>query len=99
VGAAPTAFLSAFAGAAGNDAYSGLKDFIAKISAARRGRDGTVVVQDREDREDSTVLVLSADLPGEAFVAIGDLDLDAVKGAYLVWDRDGDKGWYDPMAP
>jgi hypothetical protein len=98
VGAVPTAFLSAFAGAAGKDAYSALKDFIAKISAARRGRDGTVVVQDREDREDSTVLVLSADLPGEAFVAIGDLDLDALKGAYLVWDRDGDKGWYDPMA-
>lgn len=98
VGAVPTAFLTAFAGAAGKDAYTALKEFVGKIRAARRGRDGTVVVQDRGDREDSTVLVLSADLPDEAFAALGDLDLEAAKGAYLVWDRDGDEGWHDPTA-
>jgi hypothetical protein len=99
VGAVPTAFLTAFAAEGGRDAYASLKRFVRDVSEARRGREGTVVVQDREDRDDSTVLVLSADLPDRAFAALEDLDLEALKGAYLVWDRDGDKGWHDPMAP
>jgi hypothetical protein len=44
------------------------------------------------------VAVLSADLPDEAFVALEDLDLEALKGTYLVWDRESGKGWYDPTA-
>ncbi|HST70380.1 MAG TPA: hypothetical protein VLI94_12075 [Solirubrobacterales bacterium] len=93
-----TAFLTAFAAAAGKDAYDNLKRFIRDIRSARDGHDGSIVVEDREDHQDSTVLVLSADLPDEAFEALRALDLEAMKGAYLVWDRDGDKGWYDPMA-
>ncbi len=91
-------FLTAFASEAGKDAYASLKQFVLDVRAARRGREGSILVQDRENREDSTVLVLSADLPEEAFAALEDLDLEAKKGAYLVWDRDHDKGWHDPTA-
>ncbi len=98
VSAPVMAFLSGFAGAAGKDAYDSLKRFVRDVRAARRGRDGSIVIEDRESREDSTVLVLSADLPDEAFEALAGLDLEALKGAYLIWDRDGDKGWHDPMA-
>lgn len=93
-----TAFLSAFAGAAGKDAYDSLKGFLRRIREARRNRSGSVVVRNLGGTNDSTVLVLSADLPDEAFEALGDLDLEANKGAYLVWDNDGDKRWHDPTA-
>jgi hypothetical protein len=88
VSAPVMAFLSAFMGAAGKDAYDSLKHFVRDVRAARRDRPGSIVIEDRESREDSTVLVLSADLPDEAFEALADLDFEALKGAYLVWDRD-----------
>lgn len=93
-----TAFLSAFAGAAGKDAYDSLKDFLRRIREARRNRSGSVVIRNPDGTRDSTVLVLSADLPDEAFEALSDLDLEANKGAYLVWDEEGDKRWHDPTA-
>lgn len=99
VGAAPAAFLSAFAGAAGKDAYESLKKFVGRLVVARRERRGSVVIEDRESHEDSTVLVLPSDLPEEAFAALADLDLEAPKGAYLIWDREGERGWHDGMAP
>jgi hypothetical protein len=91
-----TAFLTAFAGTAGKDAYDSLRRFVRDIRKARGDRRGSIVVQDRENQNDGTVLVLSADLPDDAFDALAKLDLDAEKGAYLVWDREGSKGWDDP---
>jgi hypothetical protein len=96
--ATPAVFFKGFLEAAGKDGYESLKGLVLKVTEARKGRDGSIVVEDRQSREDSTVLVLSADLPDEAFVALEDLDLEALKGTYLVWDREGGKGWYDPTA-
>lgn len=98
VSAPVVAFLTAFAAEAGKDAYEALKHFVRDIRSARGNKNGSIVVQDRESRLDSTVLVLSGDLPDEAFDALKSLDLEAMKGAYLVWDRDGDRGWHDPTA-
>ena len=94
-----TAFLTAFAGAAGKDAYDSLKRFVRDIRAARRDRPGSIVVQDRENHDDGTVLVLSAPMSDEAYEALADLDLEAERGSYLVWDHEGNKGWHDPTAP
>lgn len=94
-----TAFLTAFAGAAGKDAYDSLKRFVGDIRAARRNRPGSIVVQDRENHDDGTVLVLSAPMPDEAYEALADLDLEAERGSYLVWDYEGNNGWHDPTAP
>ncbi len=98
VSATVTAFMGAFAAQAGKDSYERIKRFVRDLQSARSGTDGSVVIQDRENQEDSTVLVLSTDLPDEAFEALMTLDLESAKGAYLVWDRDGDRGWYDPTA-
>lgn len=98
VSAPVMAFLTAFAGAAGKDAYGSLRDFLKALRAARRDRSGSVVIRDVEGRDDLTVLVLSSDLPEEAFSALAHLDLKANKGAYLAWDRAWSRGRHDPTA-
>ena len=43
-----------------------------------------------------TTLVLSDDLPDEAYIALFEIDPNMYEGAYLLWDGEQDK-WKDAM--
>lgn len=67
-----SAFLGAFAGAAGKDAYAHLKRFLSEW----RGRGGRRIHRVRiSDRDNRIGVLLSDDLPDEALQALFDLDL------------------------
>jgi hypothetical protein len=82
-----TTFLTAFFGAAGNDAWKGFKGFVTRVQTARRDRRGTI-----EFRPDSSPqVVIPEGLPDRAYEALCELDFDAFdNGAYILWDsREG----------
>ena len=78
-----SAFLKGAGQEAGRDAYKRLKSLVSRLYNARRNRNGSVTV---EDFETSTYIVLSDDLPEEAYRQLAELGLEQLKGGYWVWD-------------
>lgn len=88
------AFVSGFFGAAGGDAYSGLKALLKDLVAARSGAGngkGAIELRDPEH----TAVIFSDALPDEAFEALRHLDWEEKRGDYLVWDARRNE-WWDP---
>lgn len=86
-----TAFLTGFAAAAGKDAWEAVKAFVVKIKAARGGGKGEIVVR----APNGANLVISDNLPDEAFVGLAELNLDDYPDdAYFVW-HDERREWRD----
>lgn len=86
------AFLSAFAAAAGKDAYARVKAFLKDIRKTRGDR--VVMVSDGTERFG---IVLTDDLPDEALVALFEVDLREFAGRGTTgWDREARRwqpGW------
>ena len=104
-----TAFLGAFAAAAGKDAYEGLKAFLKDLRKARGDR--VVLVSDGKQR---LGLVLKDDLPDEALRALFEVDFTELAGRGVTgWDeatqrwqpgwmpkrRADIRGWFTVPAP
>jgi hypothetical protein len=90
-----TAFFTALGTQAGKDAYPVLKTWVTAIWKARRSSDGGSI--DLED-PDGTRLILDDRIPDRAVDALAEVDWDAKRGHYLVWDDDRDE-WLDPTMP
>jgi hypothetical protein len=73
---------------AAEDTYTALKRWVGSVAAARRRfRSATGTIQVRDAR--ISRIVLHDDLPDEAFIALLEIDLDALPdSSYLVWDGD-----------
>lgn len=88
-------FLLAVVGAAGTDAYSGVKKWVKDVRSARAGAgtgEGSIQIRD----PDHTTVILPTTLPDEGVDALRDLDWDEMRSGYLVWDPDR-KVWWDPL--
>ena len=75
-----TAFLTAFAAAAGKDAYSGLKKLVRTVWDKRTttsGPRGSFVIIDSESR---IWVHLDPDIPADAYRSLAQLDLDSFQG-------------------
>ncbi len=83
------AFLAAFlAGAgqdAGRDAYQSIRRLVSRLYAARRDRNGSIVVMDDDTL---THIVLQPDLPEEAYRQLAQMDPEQLKGGHWVWDKE-----------
>jgi len=90
-------FFDAFLTQAGADTYTAIKNFLRRMSQARKGA-GTGEGEIRIRDPDKTWVILRSTLPDEAIEALRDLDWDAVRGDYLEWDYSR-KVWYDPTKP
>jgi hypothetical protein len=85
-----SAFLKAFATSAGEDAYSGLKNWLRGVLPHDDQQDGaSVVLRDPSDTE--LHLPLSPSLPPQAIDALRDIDWTTVTGNELHWDDDDQK--------
>lgn len=71
-----TAFLSAFAGKAGADAYVALKRFVVRVSAREGGRRAALWIQDRSGKRID--LVIPDDLDDDAYRALFQFDLETL---------------------
>lgn len=84
-------FFETLAVKAAEDAYAPIKAWIKSIWAARSGSgtgEGSIALEDPEH----THLILPTRLSDEALDALAEIDWDAVRGDYLVWDG----RWHDP---
>ena len=84
-----TAFLTAFAAAAGKEAYKGLKKLVRSIWSTRTrtsGLSGSFIIVDRK----SGVWVhLKPNIPDDAYSALAELDLESLRrSGVLVYDED-----------
>ena len=87
---APVAtFLSAFFATigkkAGEDAYQLIRRLVAKLFDARRNRNGAIELWDQDTR---THIILTDDLPCEAYAQLAQKGLDQIKGGYWTWDSE-----------
>lgn len=86
----PTAFLAAYAAAAGTDAWSGtkrsfnrLRQLVGDLKIAHGSRvDGRVELE----VGGQPWLLLTSDLPDEAYLQLDDVDLTATQDGALKWD-------------
>jgi hypothetical protein len=79
---------------AADDSYDGFKTLIRDIIEARRGTgngNGSITLSD----PDHTNVVVPSPLPEGVIEALRNLDWDAVRGDYLVWDE-LHQDWRDP---
>jgi len=81
-----TAFLSAFAGAAGKDAYHALKTFVARAGRRRHRPNTSLWLQDSTGTHID--VVVGPDLPDNAYRAIFELDFTSLpSGASVHYDE------------
>jgi len=93
VSAPLTAFLTAFAAAAGKDAYEGLKKLVHSIWAKRTTTSGTSGSFIIIDSKSGIWVFLDPDIPDDAYSALTKLDLDSLQGlGVLKYDKD-EKRW------
>ena len=81
-------FVSAFFAAAGNDAYGGLRRLVSRLFRARRNSNGCVEL---EDNDSGTYIILTDDLPVEAYQHLAKIGLERLKGGYWVWESEHHK--------
>lgn len=90
-----TAFLTAFAAAAGKGFYKELKKLVHSIRSKRTKTSGTrgdfIII----DSESGIWILLNPDIPEDAYRALAELDLDAFLGSgVLKYDND-EKEWQE----
>ena len=79
------AFFSTVGKEAGSDAYQGIRRLTSRLFAARRNSNGCVELWDDDT---GTHIILTADLPEEAYSQLAQKDLRQLKGGYWTWDSD-----------
>ncbi len=85
-------FLQGFGSEAGKQAWQNMRDVVAKFSATRKQQAGCLELMDYDTR---THLILSHDLPDEAFkqlVGLIENDPNQLRGGYWTWD-DAEQRW------
>ena len=88
-----TAFLTAFAAAAGKDAYGRLKKLVSTIWAKRTKTSGSSCNFTIVDSKSGVWVLLDSDIPSDAYSALAKLDLDSLQGpGVLKYDKD-EKRW------
>ena len=68
---------------AGKDAYQGIRRLISRLFGARRNTNGCVELRDDNTR---THIILTGDLPEEAYSQLAYKGLRQLKGGYWTWD-------------
>jgi hypothetical protein len=89
------AFFQSFGSEGGKDAYAKFKEFMHQLRKSRSGAgsgSGTVDVSD----PDGTRIIFGSELPDEAIEALANVDWDAVRGGYIVWNNERQE-WYDHL--
>ena len=76
-------FFAAVGEEAGKDAYQGIRRLISRLFGARHNSNGSVVLLDDSTK---THIILSADLPEEAYKQLSQKGLAQLKGGYWTWD-------------
>ena len=76
-------FFAAFIAEAGKDSYQGIRRLVSRLFKARRNSHGNIVVSDDDS---GTTIVLSEDLPGEAYTQLAQKGLQQIRGGYWTWD-------------
>ena len=78
-----SAFFSTVGKEAGRDAYRGIRRLTSRLFGARRNSNGSVELWDDNTR---THIILTADLPEEAYAQLAQKGLEQLKGGYWTWD-------------
>lgn len=76
-------FFSGMGQEAGKDAYREIRRLIARLYGARRDSNGCVEMWDKDTK---THIILTADLPEEAYAKLGKIGFSQLKGGYWTWD-------------
>lgn len=93
VSAPLTAFLTAFAAAAGKESYEGLKKLVRTIWAKRTKTSGPSGSFTIVDSKSGVWVLLDPDIPDDAYSALTKLDFDSLQGpGVLKYDKD-EKRW------
>ena len=86
------AFLQGFGSEAGKQAWQNIRDVVGHFSATRKQTEGCLELMDYDTR---THLILSHDLPDEAFRQLVELiekDPNQLRGGYWTWE-DAEQRW------
>ena len=78
-----SAFFSTVGKEAGKDAYQGIRRLTSRLFGARRNSNGSVELWDDNTR---THVILTADLPEEAYAQLALKGLGQMQGGYWTWD-------------
>ena len=78
-----SAFFSTVGKEAGKDAYQGIRRLTSRLFGARRNSNGSVELWDDNTR---THVILTADLPEEAYAQLALKGLRQMQGGYWTWD-------------
>jgi hypothetical protein len=89
-------FLTALISEGAKDVYARLASFMGRLRS-RREKSGYQV--DINDRRTGLVLSLQDDDPPEAFAALADIDLEALRPGTLYYLRDDGQWHWEPHAP
>ena len=82
-------FVKGFLTDAGKDAYQGIRRLTSRLFGARRNSNGCVEVWDDHT---STHIILTSNLPEEAYTQLAQIGLEQLRGGYWTWDSDS-KEW------
>jgi hypothetical protein len=89
VSAPLTAFLMAFAAAAGKESYEGLKKLVRSIWAKRTKTSGLSGSFTIVDSKSGVWVLLDPDIPDDAYSALAKLDMDSMKRPNVIkYDKD-----------
>ena len=78
-----SAFLSVVGKEAGKDAYAGIRRLASRLFGARRNTNGSVEFWDDKTK---THIILTADLPEEAYAQLAQKGVEQLTGGYWTWD-------------